>query len=207
MENLNILNKFLPENCYTKVNTRKTRICLHHTVSSPLSIEGDVATFISQRNVATQYIISGDGTVYQLIPENYWAHHLGTKFANNAQLNRETIGIEIDAWGRLTKNGDRYLTAYNSVLDTRFPVETLEKPFRGSLYYQEYSDAQMDALYLLLKKLSVEHQIPLEGLNQSLNFELLNDFNKPGIYSHSNFRADKSDVYPAKKLIAMLKKL
>ena len=207
MENLNILNKFLPENCYTKVNTRKTRICLHHTVSSPLSIEGDVATFISQRNVATQYIISGDGTVYQLIPENYWAHHLGTKLANNAQLNRETIGIEIDAWGRLTKNSDRYLTAYNSVLDTRFPVETLEKPFRGSLYYQDYSDAQMDALYLLLKKLSVEHQIPLEGLNQSLNFELLNDFNKPGIYSHSNFRADKSDVYPAKKLIAMLKKL
>ena len=207
MENLTIVNKFLPEHCYTKVNTKKTRICLHHTVSSPLSIDGDVATFAAQRNIATQYIIGGDGTVYQLIPENFWAHHLGTQLANNAQLNRETIGIEIDVWGRLTKSGDRFLTAYNSVLDAKFPVETLTEPFRGSLYYQEYSDAQMDALYLLLKKLSVEHTIPLEGLNKTLNFELLNNFDKPGLYSHSNFRADKSDVYPAKKLIAMLKKL
>ena len=207
MKNLTIVNKYLPEQCFTKVNTKKTRICLHHTVSSPLSIDGDVATFASQRNIATHYIIGGDGTVYQLIPENYWAHHLGTKFANNMQLNQETIGIEIDAWGQLTKSGDRYLTAYGSVMDTGFPVETLETPFRGSLYYQEYYDAQMDALFLLLKKLSVEHQIPLEVLNKTLNFELLNNFDKPGIYSHTNFRADKSDVYPAKKLIAMLKKL
>lgn len=207
MENLNIVNKFLTEKCYTKVNTRKTRICLHHTVSSPLSVDGDIATFMSQRNIATQYIIGGDGTVFQLIPDNYWAHHLGTKFANNRQLNQETIGVEIDAWGRLTKSGDRYLTAYNTVLNSHFPVETLDEPFRGSLYYQEYSDAQMDALCLLLKNLSVEHQIPLEGLNKTLDFELLNHFDKPGLYSHSNFRDDKSDVYPAKKLISMLKRL
>jgi len=207
MESLNIINKFLPENCYTKVNTKKTRICLHHTVSSPLSIDGDVATFASQRNIATQYIIGSDGTVYQLIPENYWAHHLGTQLANNTQLNQETIGIEIDAWGKLTKSDDRYLTAYGSVMDSKFPVETLDVPFRGSLYYQEYSDTQMDALYQLLKNLSIEHQIPLEGLNQSLNFELLNNFEHPGLYSHSNFRADKSDAYPAKKLIAMLRRL
>lgn len=207
MQTLDIINKFLPENCYTKVNTKKIRICLHHTVSSPLSIVGDVATFMSQRNIATQYLIGGDGAVYQLIPENYWAHHLGTKLANNMQLNRETIGIEIDAWGRLTKSGDRYLTAYGSVMDAALPVETLEQPFRGSLYYQEYLDAQIEALFLLLKKLSIDHQLPLEGLNQTLNFELLDHFENPGIYSHSNFRADKSDVYPAKKLIDMLKML
>ena len=206
-ENLKIVNKFLPDNCFTKVNTKKTRICLHHTVSSPFSIDGDVATFMSQRNIATHYLISGDGVVYQLIPDNFWAYHLGIQLANNTQLNQETIGIEIDAWGQLKKSGNRYLTAYDSVLTTEFPVEILDVPFRGSLYYQEYSDAQIDALFLLLKKLSVENQIPLNGLNKSLNFELLNNFDNPGLYSHSNFREDKSDVYPAKKLIAMLKKL
>jgi len=202
-----VFNRFLAENCYTKENTKKTRICLHHTVSSPLSIDGDIATFMSQRNIATHYIIAGDGTVFQLIPENYWAHHLGTKLTNNTQLNKETIGIEIDSWGQLSKSGDKYKTVYDSVLDSKFPVETLDKPFRGSLYYQEYSDAQMDALKLLLKKLSEEHEIPLEGLNKTLNFELLNNFDQPGLYSHSNFRDDKSDVYPAKKLLAMLKTL
>ena len=204
---LNIVNRFLPENCYTKENTKKTRICLHHTVSSPFSIDGDVATFMSQRNIATHYIISGDGTVYQLIPENYWAYHLGTKLSNNTQLNKETIGIEIDTWGQLTREGDSFITAYKSKLDSKIPVETLNERFRGSLYYQEYYDAQIDALKLLLKKLSLDHEIPLEGLNQTLNFELLNNFDKPGLYSHSNFRDDKSDVYPAKKLIAMLKTL
>ena len=206
-KNLIMINKFLPENCYTKVNTKKTRICLHHTVSSPLSTEGDIVTFVNQNNIATQYIISGDGKVFLLIPENYWAHHLGTKLANNTQLNQETIGIELDAWGQLTKNGDRYLTAYGSVLDSDIPVETLDQPFRGSLHYQEYSDAQINALYLFLKKLSDEHEIPMEGLNKTLNFELLDNFDNSGLYSHSNFRADKSDVYPAKKLIDMLRKL
>jgi N-acetyl-anhydromuramyl-L-alanine amidase AmpD len=204
---LSIKNKFLPENCYTQVNTRKKRICLHHTVSSPLSIDGDLAAFSSQRNIATQYIIGGDGTVYRLIPENYWAHHLGTTLANNTQLNQETIGIEIDAWGQLTRSGSSYLTAYGSVMDANLPVETLDQPFRGSLYYQEYFDAQMDALYLLLKKLSAEQEIPLKVLNETLDFELYQNFDNPGLYSHSNFRADKSDAYPAKKLIAMLKTL
>ena len=202
-----IVNKFLPEHCYTKVNTKKTRICLHHTVSSPLSIDGDVAAFASQRNIATHFIIGGDGTVFQMIPENFWAHHLGLKLAINTQLNKETIGIEIDAWGQLKKSGDKYLTAYGTALDSKFPVETLDEPFRGSLYYQEYSDEQIAALYLLLKQLSDEHQIPLEGLNKTLNFDLVHDFDKPGLYSHSNFRIDKSDVYPAKKLIAMLNNL
>ena len=204
---LKIVNKFLPTNCYTAVNTTKKRICLHHTVSSPLSIEGDIATFASQRNVSTHYIIGGDGTVYKCIPENYWAHHLGTKYANNAQLNQETIGIEIDAWGPLTLANGRYLTAYGREMDKALPVERLDKSFRGYIYFQEYSQAQIDALYLLILKLSAEEKIPIAGLNQTLNFELLVDVSKPGLYSHTNFRADKSDVYPAKRLITMLKML
>ena len=205
---MKIVNKFLPENAYTKVNTVKKRICLHHTVSSPLSIDGDIATWAAQRNVSTQYIIGGDGTIYQCIPENYWAHHLGTKLANNTQLNQETIGIEIDAWGPLKKEGDKYINAYGKVFDSGLPVEKLDDmPFRGYTYYQEYLEEQIVALRELLLKLSSEHHIPLEGLNRHLNFETLpvTELNKSGIFSHSNFRADKSDVYPAKRLILALK--
>ena len=207
---MKIVNKFLPANSYTAVNTNKKRICLHHTVSSPLSIDGDLATFAAQRNIATQYIIGGDGTIYKCIPENYWAHHLGLRTANNVQLNQETIGIEIDAWGQLSQaTPDVYLTAYGRPIPSNLPVETLEKPFRGSRFYQEYSDAQISSLRQLLLKLFVEHLIPVSGLCKTLNFELLkpDEYVKPGLYSHSNFRADKSDVYPAKKLIYMLRML
>ena len=204
---MNIINRFLPEHCYFRENTPKKRICLHHTVSSPFSIDGDIAAWSAARSVATHYIIAGDGTVYNCIPQNFWAHHLGTKLPNNAQLNRETIGIEIDAWGILKKEGDRYITAYGKPMDANLPVETIGIPFRGSIYYQQYLDPQITALQLLLYTLSSDHNIPLSGLNKSLNFELLADFTPPGIYSHSNFRPDKSDVYPSKKLISMLKSL
>jgi len=204
---LKIIDRLLPERCFTKENTVKKRICLHHTVSSPLSIDGDIATWAATRNIATHYIIGGDGTIFRCIPENYWAHHLGTKLANNTQLNRETIGIEIDSWGPLTPVNGKYMTAYGREMDKSLPVEKLDRPFRGFQYFQEYSDKQMGSLYFLLLKLSADHAIPLEGLNRTLNFELLNDFIKSGLYSHSNFRADKSDAYPAKKLIAMLKML
>ena len=129
--------------------------------------------------------------------------------ANNAQLNQETIGIEIDAWGPLKKEGGQFINAYGRPLTTDTPMEEIDKPFRGYKYYQEYYQAQVDALYLLLKMLSVEHGIQLEGLNRTLNFEVLPaaELNKSGLFSHTNFRADKSDVYPARRLVAMLRML
>ena len=206
---MKIVQKFLPETSYTKMNTHKKRICLHHTVSSPLSIDGDIATFAANRNIATHYIIAGDGVVYQCIPENYWAHHLGMKVANNTLLNQETIGIEIDAWGGLIKNGNQFMSAYGKPIDMRLPVEMIQGGFRGFLHYQEYFQAQMESLYDLIVELSAVYRIPLTGINKTMNFQLLtpDEYIKPGIYSHSNFRADKSDVYPAKKLIQMLKTL
>ena len=206
---MKIINKFLPASSYTAVNTAKKRICLHHTVSSPLSIDGDVATFAAGRNIATQYIIAGDGTIFQLIPENYWAHHLGMKVANNTQLNQETIGIEIDAWGGLVKNGDQFMNAYGKAIDSKLPVEMIQGGFRGYLHYQEYFPAQIEALHDLLLELSIRHKISFNSsnsLNKSLNFQYIpptvgNDGGYPsGLYSHTNFRADKSDVYPAKRL-------
>jgi N-acetyl-anhydromuramyl-L-alanine amidase AmpD len=201
------VDKFLPEQCYYKENTVKKRICLHHTAGGPMAINGVTATWSAQNHVATTFVINGDGTVYRMIPENYWAHHLGTKRADNTQLNKETIGIEINAWGALTFKDGRYFNAYGKEHDMTLPVERLDKPFRGHTYYQEYSRAQIDALQILLYELSVEHGIPLEGLNKTLNFELLQDFSRAGVYSHTNFRADKSDVYPARRLVSMLKML
>ena len=204
---MEIINKFLPANCYTAVNTKKTRICLHHTVSAPKALSGIEATFAAQRNVATQYYIEGDGKVYKLIPDDYWAHHLGLKTSNNTQLNQETIGIELSAWGILTKKGDQFINAYGRTIDKNLSVEVLDKSFRGSVYYQEYTKDQINAVYMLIIHLCIQHNIPRTGLNKTLNFELLNDFSAAGIYSHSNFRADKSDVYPARYLMAILKML
>ena len=206
---MKIVEKFLPEHCYMKVNTKKKHICLHHTVSNPISQDGDIATWSATKNIATTYIICGSGSVLKVIPDNFWAHHLGTKFANNTQLNQETIGIEIDAWGPVSKVNNQWHSVYNKAIDKNLSIEILPKAFRGYLYFQEYLPAQIESLRVLLLMLSKEHDIPLVGLNKHLNFEFLPqvELNKPGIFSHSNYRQDKSDIYPSSKLITMLKTL
>jgi hypothetical protein len=121
-------------------------------------------------------------------------------------MNKETIGIEIDAWGPLKQNGNTYTNAYGKVIDSTINVENLKVPFRGYSIFQEYFDKQIESLKELIQFLSKTHSIPMDGLNKTLNFEFCN-YDKPGIYSHSNFRKDKSDVYPCSKLIKMLKTL
>ena len=52
------------------------------------------------------------------------------------------------------------------------------------------------------------NNIPNKGLisgNFDLNMDALNSV--PGIYSHSNYRKDKSDLYPDERIIKMLQSL
>jgi len=206
---MNIVDRFLPAHCYFAENTPKKRICLHHTVGGPMAINGVIATWSGTRSIATTYVINGDGVIYKVIPQNFWAHHLGLKVANNTQLNKETIGIEVNAWGPVTLKNGRYMNAYDRAYDMTYPIEKLDKPFRGWNMWQEYLDVQMYSLFLLIRHLCNEHNIPYEGICRTKNFELMPtaDFTKPGIFNHTNYRADKSDMYPGKKLITMLNNL
>ena len=61
-----------PEGQYYKTETKKTQICLHHTVSGP-NANGVVNWWIQDPGrIATHFIIQGDGTIYQLYSSKYY---------------------------------------------------------------------------------------------------------------------------------------
>lgn len=213
---------------YKEVTIKKT-IVLHHTAGGPNAInvisgawEHDKTANGGKLPVATSYVIGGkmlkipemDGKIYEAFDDKYYAHHLGCKTKNNLALNKQSIGIEICNWGPIVfkpgKNGvkDKYLTYVGTEL-TIDEVYKLDKPFRGYTYYHEYTDAQIMSLKLLLLHLSEKHKINIKKAWNLLSFELSKEAlaGDSGIWCHTNYRADKFDISPSPKMIAMLNSL
>lgn len=198
---------------------KKTQIVLHHTVSNPLSAQGDVDYWMSDKaRIATYCIIALDGTINRCFPSNAWAHHLGVKMGDikalgfkdflhrNEVLNRNSIGIEIDCWGGVTKSGSNYINAYGKPISKT--LEVIECNWRGYKYFQKYSEAQIKTLEELLPEFMKRYSIPNFGIKDG-NFDVRRDAlaGTPGIYSHSSYREDKSDLYPDQRIVEMLNSL
>jgi hypothetical protein len=283
MSDFNITKQNLPEDEYFKNETKKTILVLHHTAGGhrpDWTISGwdkDKTSKNESIRIATSYVIGGkslrdgnqdfDGKIYEAFEDKYWAHHIGMKTSNNANVNKHSIGIEVCNYGPLTLTKDgKFLTYVNSVVP-QSEVLDLGKPFRGYRYWHNYTQNQLESLEFLIKDIIQRHGINKElGLKEALNKkknlssmtvrqkqEFLNnrgyvgmdgkklstdgvmggntkyaermyndtkrgdingfEFNDlavlggHGIWSHTSYRKDKSDMYPHPKLIEILKNL
>ena len=223
-----------PDNQYYKEETKKTQISLHHTVSDPFSHEGDRNTWVNDPNrIATSSILTYNGTIYKFFSTLHWGDHLGIKIGDlkkagfkdynirNKMLNKSSIAIEIDSWGALVKgNGGVmkfgtktvstikgvFYNVYGRPIDKKLDV--IEIDWRGFHFFQKYSDEQLSTLEALLTLQMKANNIPNHGLKNGdfgVSMEALSGV--PGIWSHSNYRADKSDLYPDERLIKLLNRL
>lgn len=221
-----------PKEHYFQAIHPKNQIVLHHTVSGK-GISGDINTWLSTSSrIATTIIIDHDGVAHKCFPYTEWAHHLGVRqdflrnrgFSDwqtrNTVLNRESIAIEIDSWGGLVlgdgtvkRFGDRnvttqvgkYYAAYGNVVDV--PVVHYPNGYRGYHYYEKYTDEQIKCTGQLLLLWNKEFNIPLDYFENM--WEVNNDAlgGKRGIWSHTSYRQDKSDIHPDPDLVEMLKTL
>jgi N-acetyl-anhydromuramyl-L-alanine amidase AmpD len=207
-----------PDNQYYRKETNKTQVCLHHTVSG-VGVNGDISHWLSTPDrIATAMIVGRDGKIYQCFSTKYWAHHLGTKAANNQKLNENSIGIEIDSWGGLVKHTDgKYYPALWNKEKKKFTpylkagvvenVVLYPKGYRGFYAFEKYTDEQIEAVRKLLVFWNEKFGIPL-NYNEDM-WDLSNKAmsGTPGIWSHVSYRKDKSDCHPDVDLIKMLKSL
>lgn len=231
---MKIVNKFLEDGEYYKDVVEKTTILLHHTAGSHRPdwvIDGwerDRSKSGGQLAVATAYVIGGisttdrnidfDGVIYKAFEDKYWAHHIGMEAVNNKILNQQSIGIEICNYGPIIKTKDGIFLNYVNKPVPVDMVAELDEPFRGFKYYHKYTDKQLVALKELI--LDIKARYPkidlkkglLESLvNQKAGLALEQNSNalkgNSGIWSHTNFRKDKFDVWPQIQLINLLKSL
>lgn len=194
---------------FIKQNTPKDKIFIHFTAGGPNA--GNVIRYwgSDETRVATAFVIDGEtGQIHECFNPDFWSFHLGIKGTNGA-LDKSSVGIEICAWGPLIKKGEKFYTYVNSEVPANQAYE-LSTPFRGYKYYHKVSDEQFRQLELLVDFLITEYNVPIQkNFDASwfeFNQELINK-KTPGIWTHTNVRKDKCDMYPDQRLIDMLNRL
>ena len=209
-----IIQLAYPARKYFSTVYDKKQIVLHHTVSGD-GVTGDITHWIKSKfNMGTCVIISRNGEINQVFSSKYWAYHLGVPGSTYKKIgvpykrwDMNSIGVEIDSYGGLKKGTDGlWRTVYGELIDQDKVVE-YPKGYRGYFAFEKYTDEQIESVRQLLVFWCERYSIPLEykGKMWDVNADALSG--EAGIWSHTSFRFDKSDVHPQAELITMLKNL
>ena len=190
------------EGDYSRDETEKTKICLHHTAGR--SVDGAVTTLRAKDYIMVHFLISEDGMIYQFMPiKNGWAYHMGIKELAKGSVDKHTIGIEINNVGplMLRDNGrlcfwpNQFNAQYCTIKDTNLYYETDE--WRGYTYFATYRSVQYDAVAKLTAYLCKLLEIPPKIFSVNNNFDVYGVKDFTGIFTHNNVRTDKTDLSPA----------
>jgi N-acetyl-anhydromuramyl-L-alanine amidase AmpD len=177
--------------------------------------------------VATQYCIGGtnikngddqyNGKVVECFPDNYIGWHLGK--VGNFNMSKYSSAVEVNNFGYVTKKGDKYYNYVNVEVPADMVVD-LGYKFRGHQYWHKYTDEQIESLRLLIKhvakiypKIDVRAGLPQllrDGVHPKDAFDFNSDaYNGKvkGLWTHTNTRKDKFDMFPQEELVEMLKNL
>jgi hypothetical protein len=228
---MEIIQTPLNKGQYFEEITQKTTLTLHHTAGA--GIGGDLAHLFNANptRVATQYGLTRKGEIEQLFPDKFWASAINAKNGMGKQmlgLEKQSIQIELYNWGALTlckeigtwhnwtawkmqPNGNAafFPTTRNQVQN----VCVLETAFRGAYAFEAYTQVQIESLAQWITAKMQEHDIARAGLlagnitaaDFELNAEARNG--KGGVWAHTNYRKDKSDICPQPALLEMLNSL
>ena len=218
-ENGLIVNKhFLPVGEYKQGPTNKEYVFIHHTAGwhNPYNCI-DSWGRDSRGAVATEFVLGGqsvkgndtkyDGEMVQAFPEGSYGWHLGKNGSQHMHTN--SVAIEVCNFGYI-KDGKTY--AGTRVADDQ--IVTLSQPFRGYKDWHRYSDKQIESLHKWILWTSERDGIDVrKGLPDLIRkigvsaFEFQDDAyygRVKGLWTHTNTRKDKSDMFPQQELIDML---
>lgn len=187
------------KNQYLQGRYKKKQIVLHHTVSWPTATAVKRVWESDARRVATCIVIDGNGIAHQLFSSKYWAGHIG-----NTPLDKISIGIEIVNWGGLKyKNGDFYNYYKRKVKNV--DVIEYDTPYRGYTYFQRYTEEQLRTVGKLLLYWHNAYGISLDYNDDIWDISDRALSGESGVFLHTSYRSDKSDLHPQPEVIEMLK--
>ena len=217
-----VINRhFLPKGEYKEGPIKPEWLFLHHTAgwNNPYKCI-DSWGRDSRGAVATEFVLGGqsvkgnddtyDGVMVQAFPEGNYGWHLGKNGSQKMHVN--SVAIEVCNFGWI-KNGKTY--AGTSVAESQ--IVTLDKEFRGHKTWHRYSDEQIEALRKWILWIGDRDGIDIRAGLPSLikdkgadAFEWNEDayYGKvKGLWTHTNTRKDKVDMFPQQELLDMLTSL
>ena len=215
---LEVVEFFMPSDEYLKGPIKPEWLFLHHTAgwNNPFNTvkAWDADT---QGQIATEFVLGGpsckgddnqyDGVLVQTFQKGNYAWHLGK---NGSQtMHKNSVGIEVCNFGYV-KDGKTYAGA--TVADSQ--IVKLSKPFRGFSTWHKYSDKQIEVLKKWILWMGDRDGIDIRaGLPALIKkkgadaFEFNEDafYGKvKGLWTHTNTRKDKFDMFPQQELLDML---
>lgn len=185
----------------------KLSIFIHHLAGTT---KGSVNWWNQTKDrVATQIIISRDGTIHECFPLEYWAYHLGVEGDDNFH-EKHSVNIELESYGGLVQHNGLWKAKVSSTSYRDIPqdeVYVLDNEWRGYKAFHAYTKEQCQAVKELLEWLWLDSDFedlrPQRKLGKWWEYDktVLTE-RKAGVYSHTTVRKDKSDIYPDKNLLA-----
>ena len=215
---LQVEQYYLPKGEYVDEITKKEYVFLHHTAGwhKPKNVV-DSWGRDSRGKVATEFVLGGpsikgnddsyDGELIQCFPEGFYGWHLGKNGSH--YMHKHSIGIEVCNFGWI-KDGKTYA----GTKADESQIVKLAKPFRGYEFWHKYSDKQIETIKLWLLWIAERDSIDIrKGLIEEIKkkgadgFEFNEDAfygRVKGMWTHTNTRKDKVDMFPQQELIDML---
>lgn len=136
-----------------------TTIVLHYSSgSSPESI----VKYLTDDKVkaSAHLLITRQGKVYQMVDFNTVAWHAGvSKFMNRTDVNKFSIGIELENAGLLNKVDNSFFTWFMKEIPAEEVVERKNKKTGVSSYWQNYPSKQIKKVNQVLKLLQIQYPI------------------------------------------------
>jgi N-acetyl-anhydromuramyl-L-alanine amidase AmpD len=213
LDTTKIVQKRLSNDQYIQEEHPKKQIYLHHTAGGGNPVA--VANYFQQKEgkVATAFVIGEKGTIVQLFSSKHWAYHLGLKpevFAEMGvtyrSLDKISIGIEICNFGPLKKQNGYFVNYVGGRVD-RSQVTELNGKYKGHIFWQRYTDEQIESTRQLLVYLCDAYGISKDYFDSIFDIDKRALRGENGIFTHNSVRHDKSDIYPCPRMIEMLKNL
>ena len=218
---LEVIEYFMPADEYLAGPIKPEWLFLHHTAGwhNPYNV---IKAWDADKigKIATEFVLGGpsckgndekyDGELLQAFPHGAWGYHLGK---NGSQtMHKNSVGIEVCNFGWV-KEGKTYAGA--SVDESQ--IVTLDKPFRGHTTWHRYSDKQIEVLkkwiLWIAERDGIDVRAGLPALVKQHGADAF-EFNEDayygkvkGLWTHTNTRKDKVDMFPQQELMDMLMSL
>lgn len=210
---------------YNKEKTIKKRILITHTGGSyrpDLSVITRSITSLTKNETVIKYYsphyIIGrkssyndddvwDGIIINVYDDAYWSEFIKTK---NNNFNKNTINICLCCSGPLKKLSDGvFINNFNIIVDNNDVVE-LTQPYKGHVYWEKYTEKQIESLKNLIYHLCKKHNIEIIKTNYDVawfnyNVKNINSYN----FIDTGGRIDKNEfgLFPQAEIIEMLNEL
>lgn len=212
---------FLPIGEYKEGPIKAEWVFLHHTAGwhNPYNTINNWGKD-NRGAIATEFVLGGpsikgnddkyDGEMVQAFPEGNYGWHLGVN--GSQKMHKNSVAIEVCNFGYVV-NGK----AYQGTPVVESQIVELSKPFRGHKTWHRYSDAQISKLHKWIlwigERDSIDVRAGLPELVKEKGADAF-EFNEnayygkvKGLWTHTNTRKDKVDMFPQQELMDMLMSL